>query len=84
MKLIIAGGRNYQLSQWDLAELENLRLSRFIEPITEVISGGATGADAAGEQWARGHSIPVRRFPADWSKHGKSAGPIRNAHARNR
>lgn len=39
MKTIIAGGRNYCLTPADLLALEKL-------PITEVVSGGATGADA--------------------------------------
>lgn len=46
--------------------------------ITEVVSGCAAGADLFGEQWARAHMIPIKRFPADWRLHGKSAGPIRN------
>ena len=37
-----------------------------------------TGAGAAGEEWAGRHGLPVRRFPADWARHGKKAGPIRN------
>ncbi len=48
-------------------------------PITEVVSGGAAGADSDGEIWACELNIPVRRFAADWDKHGKAAGPIRNA-----
>jgi len=47
-------------------------------PITEVVSGGATGIDKEGEDYAYAHGIPVKRFPADWDKHGKAAGPIRN------
>jgi len=58
----------------------------FVEPyldmqrheITEVVSGCATGVDSIGERWARANGIPIRRFPADWSQHGKAAGPIRN------
>ena len=26
-------------------------------------------------EWAR---IPVKEYPADWQKHGRAAGPIRN------
>ena len=46
--------------------------------ITEVISGGAKGADKMGEEWAKQHNIPIKKFPADWKKYGKAAGPIRN------
>ncbi len=36
------------------------------------------GADALGERWAKENDIPVKVFPANWDKHGKAAGPIRN------
>ena len=46
--------------------------------IIRVVSGCARGADQLGEKWAEAHGIPVDRFPADWSKYGKSAGYRRN------
>lgn len=46
--------------------------------VTEVVSGCARGVDRAGEIWAADHMIPVKHFPADWNRHGKAAGPIRN------
>ena len=46
--------------------------------ISEVISGTARGVDQLGEQWAQEHNIPIRKFPADWTKYGKSAGYRRN------
>ncbi len=78
MKLIIAGGRDYSFTDADYAFLDELRLSRFVAPIEEVVTGGATGADECGESWARLHGISIQCFPADWKKHGKAAGPIRN------
>jgi hypothetical protein len=71
VKTIIAGGRDYQLTNWDRGLLEVL-------PITEVVSGGARGADAGGEQWAASRGLPVTRFPADWNSHGRRAGYLRN------
>lgn len=75
MKAIIAGGRDYVATDSTWRFLDDVH--RF-HPITEVVSGGARGADAAGERWAEMRGIPIRRFPADWNKHGKGAGPIRN------
>lgn len=46
--------------------------------ISEVVSGHARGVDQMGERWAKEHGIPVRVFPAEWGKYGKSAGPKRN------
>lgn len=47
--------------------------------ITTVISGTARGADQLGEAWAEANNIPVERYPANWDKHGRSAGHKRNA-----
>lgn len=73
MKVIIAGGRDYQFTKKDIAFLDKVAPA-----IHEVVSGGATGADRCGEDWARSRNIPVRVYTADWDKHGKAAGPIRN------
>jgi hypothetical protein len=75
MKTIIAGGRNYTLTDDDR---ELLDLLRYEWGITEVVSGCATGADSDGEKWARENGITVKRFSADWSEYGRRAGPIRN------
>ena len=72
MKLIIAGGRDYSFSRNDYTRLEA------IEDISEVVCGGASGADYAGKLWAFSQGIPVELMPADWETHGKAAGPIRN------
>jgi hypothetical protein len=45
--------------------------------VTKVVSG-TPGVDALGEQWAERHGIPVTRFPADWKRYGRRAGPTRN------
>jgi len=46
--------------------------------VTEVVSGRAPGVDRAGEDYALYLGIPVKLYPANWSKHGKSAGYKRN------
>ena len=73
MKLIIAGGRDFR---------DIVRAFRDLEPfervVTEVVSGGARGADDIGEEWAAYYKKPVKRFPANWDRHGKSAGYRRN------
>jgi len=71
MKTIIAGGRDYVLTENDRIRLDHL-------PITEVVSGGAKGADQGGEFWARLNGIPISSKKPDWTKHGRAAGPIRN------
>jgi hypothetical protein len=75
-RAIIAGGRHYALTDADRAALDDLHATL---TIAEVVSGGADGADAGGERWAKDRGIPILRFPADWDRHGKAAGPLRNA-----
>lgn len=71
MKTIIAGSRDRSLSSVDKELLATLG-------ITEVVCGGARGIDTDGRLWAEEQGIPVKMFPADWNKYGKSAGCIRN------
>jgi hypothetical protein len=75
-KLVIAGGRSYQFTDIDKRSLDTIHL---MLNVTEVVSGGAPGADKCGEEWAEFHGIKVTKFEADWAEHGKSAGPKRNA-----
>lgn len=43
-----------------------------------IISGIAEGADLLAQRWANHIGHPTAIFPAEWGKHGKAAGPIRN------
>ena len=73
MKTIIAGSRDMTPT------LEDVRtLNKFLTSISEVVSGEAKGADKFGEDWAKAHGIPLKKFPAEWAKYGRAAGPIRN------
>lgn len=44
-----------------------------------MIHGDASGADRLSGEWAASKGIQVEARPADWSKHGRAAGPIRNS-----
>jgi hypothetical protein len=73
MKVIIAGSRNI-----DDYKLVVDTISKSGYNITEVVSGTAVGVDRLGEQWARANDVPIKEMPADWMRHGNSAGPQRN------
>lgn len=80
MKVIIAGSRRLNTDMeptWLVADA--FYRSGWIDVTKEVVSGGARGIDIAGEIVAESYLIPWKRFPADWDKYGKAAGPIRNA-----
>ena len=75
MRVLVCGGRNFDNLGLVTEVLGALHQST---PITAVISGKAPGADTLGEKWAHMNNVPVVPFPADWAKHGRAAGPIRN------
>lgn len=75
MRLLIAGGRDYMFKQEDIDLLDMIADKIDIEI---VITGGATGADLYGEQWAKNRGIPTVTIHPDWAQYGKSAGPRRN------
>lgn len=74
MKVIVAGSRH--IDDYELVR-RAIQESRF--DISEIVSGGARGVDQLGERYANEVGVPVKRFEADWSQHGKAAGPLRNA-----
>ncbi len=76
MKLAVIGSRNF--TDYDLMERCLLRNFR-VEEIDAVISGGARGADALAARFAGRCGLPLEVIPADWKRHGRKAGPVRNA-----
>ena len=75
MDIIVAGSRNFTDRDFLFKKLDLLtsKLSR-----VRIITGGAKGADRLAQDWAfsRGHTVV--NYHADWDRHGKAAGPIRN------
>jgi hypothetical protein len=77
MRVIIAGGRNFN-DYPRMCEAMTKFIAIHGKPTT-VICGMARGADLLGKQWAEERGITVEEFPADWDRHGMSAGYKRNA-----
>ena len=76
MKVIIAGSRS--CTDYSLLE-EAIRESGF--EITQVICGGAEGADDLGRVWAKINHIPIKPYlvkKQDWKEYGNYAGNLRN------
>lgn len=93
MKTIIAGSRDlipeirssdaetrHQAMERGIALVEEaVRASGY--EVTEVVSGGAAGADTFGELYALRHNVPLKRFPVselDWKRNPRGAGIERN------
>ena len=82
VRLAVVGSRTFR----DYAFMRDV-LGQF--QITEIVSGGARGADSLAERYAHERGLPIRvfpaewdrhgrLFPAEWNRHGKAAGMIRN------
>lgn len=75
MKVLVCGGRDYdplKAEEW----LYNYYSDK--EKPSEIIEGGASGADMGGVYFGNNSGVPVRTFKAEWNKYGKSAGFLRN------
>jgi hypothetical protein len=75
MKVLVCGGRDYCRGDHIFETLDKLHAAR---AITQIIEGGARGADSFARYWAIERSVPYRTFKADWMTYGNAAGSIRN------
>lgn len=79
-RILICGGRNFNDKHMFDAAMRtiphHLNFNFIGSPV--IISGGATGADTLARDFAIAEGLPFIEFPADWKKHGKRAGYIRN------
>ncbi len=78
-RAIVAGSRGFRNYSLLTSTLINYFAPKGIPPEdVEIISGTAEGADTLGEKFATRAGCKLTKMPADWDKHGKSAGFIRN------
>lgn len=73
---LICGGRNFD--DRNLFDAVMDELVRDMGCPETIIHGNASGADMMADVWAKRMAIRRERFPAQWYKYGKAAGPIRN------
>ena len=78
-KVIIAGGRDFSDFGLLKRKCDYYLRKRLTKDKVIIISGHASGADVLGERYAQERHLSCEAHPADWKKHGKAAGPIRNA-----
>lgn len=76
MRLLVCGGRDFS---------DRGRVYRALDAVNAagrgvdvIVHGDARGADALARDWAGERKVAQAVFPADWSSHGRAAGPIRN------
>ena len=78
MRILIAGSRVIPNREFVWDDLIHRVLTMYGTYGVEIVSGMARGADMIGYEFAKHFLIDTKEFPADWDKHGKSAGYIRN------
>jgi len=74
-KVLICGGRDFDNRDVLFTTLDDLNL-RFC--FSCVITGGAKGADRLAHLWAAKNHLDAKVYPANWERHGKMAGILRN------
>lgn len=75
MKLAIIGSRTFTDSELAWNTYKNLP---FLDQVTQIVSGGAKGADSIAELLAKWSGKEMIVYYPDWDKYGKQAGFIRN------
>lgn len=81
MKIAIVGSRNfndYDMFCEHLYSILFYNMMSSVDDITQIISGGARGADSLAERFAEENDIEIKVYPAEWDKYGKKAGYLRN------
>ena len=76
-KVIIAGGREFDDYRLLKAKLDLLFKNKIKKEII-IVSGGARGADALGERYAKEKGLQLSRKPANWKLFRSQAGFVRN------
>lgn len=87
-KLAIIGSRSFNNEELLNKIINEFFIDSYGTPIFDtLVSGGASGADKLGENWAKkwnkiyaknSFEIKLKIFYPDWDKFGKSAGFVRN------
>lgn len=79
MRVIIAGSR--KMYDYEIVRTTMSRILKGKDRKDILIISGACpeGADALGELFAKRNKLALKRFPAEWERYGKAAGPRRNA-----
>lgn len=86
IRLIVAGSRGFGTDMMSSNDFDVMThcLDRLLKKAYTqqdqviIVSGTARGADQLGERYARLRYLPIARYPANWDKHGRSAGYKRN------
>lgn len=81
-RIIVCGSRTWP-SEWILGfqldkmhQWPHIRLAE--KPDLVIITGGAKGTDRMADAWGKRNGCQLAVYPAQWSRYGAAAGPMRN------
>ena len=77
MTILIGGSRDYNDYNNFTVQMNNI-ISKLNTENIIILSGHCLGVDALGEKYAVEKGYELKLFPADWTRYGRAAGPIRN------
>jgi len=90
-RVLVCGGRDYGWTVDPITKKRtaNIEQQRHVYHVMEtlknstdrkivIIHGAAKGADTLADEASNFFGIAAESFPADWARHGKAAGHIRN------
>lgn len=78
--LVVAGGRSFTDFDWMKREICDLMWNQLKDYQVVIVQGECpTGADRLAKLAAQALNLTCVPCPADWSAHGRAAGPIRNS-----
>lgn len=78
MRVLVCGGRDFGHPNTLEEDFIRLTLYQNLSYKDVIIEGEARGVDLAARRFAEEHGLAFEAYPADWDKHGKAAGFIRN------
>lgn len=82
MRILVCGGRDFTDKNILYAALDRLldlpASGLRILHTDMIIAGAARGADTLAADYAKHRGLRLKEYPADWKKHGKRAGYLRN------
>lgn len=84
MRLLVCGGRDYTDDDGCLVAAMTAVWKRERSELIIIVGYDPwddkyQGADQIAYEFAKRYAIPVMTFPAPWARHGRAAGPKRNA-----
>ena len=81
-RIIVAGSRNFTDAGFIFGKLDEIiggiKRDNPGHGDIVIVSGCCRGVDSVGESYAKARGYSLARFPANWTKCGRGAGPIRN------